>query len=111
MCKALSHDIVIGDIRLLAKKRRQKQLRLEGGRHEPAPTQTPIIRASGGARSRPDSRRRREFAHASATAALQYRGKSQLDRAFELASPACLAVFVSGSRSPNRRPDPGPITP
>ncbi len=79
MCKALSHDIVIGGIRLLAK---------DGGKSSYAValmSTGPIygLILAGGASSRMQRDK----------AALKYRGKTQLERAFELAEPACWSEF------------------
>ena len=76
MCKAFSHGIVIGDVRLLAKDG-GKQRVLEAGYavNLSIPPIYGLILAGGSS-----SRMHRD------KAALKYRGSSQLDRAFELAS-------------------------
>ena len=85
MCKAFSHDIVIGDVRLLAKDGGKQQVLDAGYAMSPgAPAICGLILAGGSS-----SRMHRD------KAALQYRGSSQLDRAFALASRHVPEVFVS----------------
>ena len=72
MCKALSHDIVISDLRLLGKDG-GKSSYVRGGLAMSSPVYGLILAGGSSSRMQRDK------------AALEYQGKSQLDRAFELA--------------------------
>ena len=99
MCKALSHDIVICELRLIAKDGGKSRLRTREPRAMtaaafPAPAPVYGLILAGGA----SSRMKRD------KAALLYRGRSQLDRACRARGPARGPVFVSVRAGARRRP-------
>ena len=83
MCKALSHDIVIGDLRLIAKDGGKSGYVQRGGA------------VSSRARVRLDSRRRLEFAHAARQGCAAVPRQEPAGSGLRAGGPACRQVFVS----------------
>ena len=87
MCKALSHDIVISDMRLLSKA---------GGKSDYVARH---YRERAGARGSPrfglDPRRRHEFAHAARQGGIAIPGQEPARSRVRSRRPACEEVFVS----------------
>jgi cyclic pyranopterin monophosphate synthase len=79
MCKALSHDIVIGDTRLLAKSGGKSDYAAQ----EPAPLAALVLAGGRSTRMRTDK------------AALAYRGETQLLRVYRLVASVVPDVYVS----------------
>ena len=95
MCKALSHDIVIGELRLLAKDGGQQQLRPEGRAMSPPPRPCTVSILAGGSSSRMQRDK----------AALQYRRQDPVGSGLRAGRPAC-ATRCSCPCAPARLRDP-----
>jgi len=91
MCKALSHEIVIANCACSARRRPQQLLAQGRLVNAPAPIYGLILAGGSSSRMHRDK------------AALQYHGRSQLDRVFDSRRPARPQGFRVGARRPDAR--------
>jgi cyclic pyranopterin monophosphate synthase len=100
MCKALSHDIVIGECAAAQQGRRQERFRVRRRRHERPARAVQGLMLAGGTSSRMQRDK----------AALTLPGQEPARRAFELASRHVATGVRVGARQPGRRPGAGALS-